>query len=115
MSNRVTHQCRHDYRSREGDRQVEGVRTGGGHAFFCRQKAGAQLSAIGPAVELPLIVGDAVGELDDLTTRKSAGARARLPGHQPVWLPSERSTKRCAPSVRALPRRTLRMWPAMIS
>jgi hypothetical protein len=66
LSNRVTHQCRHDDRSRDGDRQVEGVRTGGGHAFFCRQKAGAQLSAIGPAVELPLIVGDAVGELDDL-------------------------------------------------
>lgn len=46
-------------------------------------KTRAQLSAIASAVKLPLIVGDAVGELNDLAFLKSAGARVCLQGHQP--------------------------------
>jgi carboxyvinyl-carboxyphosphonate phosphorylmutase len=46
-------------------------------------KTRAQLSAIASAVKLPLIVGDAVGELNDLPFLTAAGARVCLQGHQP--------------------------------
>ncbi len=46
-------------------------------------KTRAELSAVASAVKLPLIVGDAVGELDDLEFLKRAGARVCLQGHQP--------------------------------
>jgi carboxyvinyl-carboxyphosphonate phosphorylmutase len=46
-------------------------------------KTRAELSAIASAVKLPLIVGDAVGELNDLPFLTAAGARVCLQGHQP--------------------------------
>ena len=46
-------------------------------------KTRAQLTAIAAAVNLPLIVGDAVGELNDLPFLTAARARVCLQGHQP--------------------------------
>jgi len=46
-------------------------------------KTRAELTAIASAVNIPLIVGDAVGELDDLAFLVSTHARVCLQGHLP--------------------------------